>query len=48
MTQYDDRECIRGAAYDEAELRKQCREGTERYLQALIAGGYLLAARKAA
>ena len=38
MTKYDDRECIRGAAYDEAELRKQCREGTERYLQALIAG----------
>ena len=48
MTQYDDRECIRGAAYDEAELRKQCREGTERYLQALIAGGYLPAVRKAA
>ena len=48
MTKYDDRECIRGAAYDEAELRKQCREGTERYLQALIAAGYLPAPRKAA
>ena len=48
MTKYDDRECIRGAAYDEAELRKQCREGTERYLQALIAAGYLSAPRKAA
>ena len=40
MTKLDDRECIRGAAYDEAELRKQCVEGTARYLQALIAGGY--------
>ena len=48
MTPLDDREHIHGARYDEAELRKQCREGNHKYLAALIAAGYLPAPRRAA
>ena len=36
MTKLDDKERIRGARYDEAELRKQCLEGNHKYLVALI------------
>jgi hypothetical protein len=53
MTQYDDKSRIRSAGADDAEFRRQCLEGTDRYIQALIAagyavGGYLSAARRAA
>jgi hypothetical protein len=37
MTKYDDRERIRSAAADDAEFRRQCREGTDKYAEALIA-----------
>jgi hypothetical protein len=48
VTKLDDREHIHGARYDEAAVRKQCLEGTDKYCAALIAAGYLPAARRAA
>jgi hypothetical protein len=48
MTQLDDKEHIRGAHHEEAELRKACLVGTEAYRLALIAAGYMPAVRKAA
>jgi fructose-1,6-bisphosphatase/inositol monophosphatase family enzyme len=41
MTQTDDRANIRSAQAEEAEIRRLCREGSERYQLALIAAGYL-------
>jgi hypothetical protein len=32
---------IRSAQYEDAELRRQCREGTERYRLALIQAGHM-------
>jgi hypothetical protein len=32
---------IRSAQYEDAELRRQCREGTERYRLALIKAGHM-------
>jgi hypothetical protein len=34
---------IRSAQYEDAELRRQCREGTERYRLALIKAGHMTA-----
>jgi hypothetical protein len=48
MTALDDRGRIRDAKADEAHLRRQCLEGTDKYWAALNAAGYLLAPRKAA
>lgn len=48
MTKLDDKEHIRGARYEEAELRKQCIEGTAKYRMALVAAGYLPSKRRAA
>jgi hypothetical protein len=36
---------IRSAQYEDAELRRQCREGTERYLLALIKAGHMTTKR---
>jgi hypothetical protein len=48
MTQLDDRSLIRSAAADEAELPRQCIEGSARYAEALTAGGYCLPATRRA
>jgi hypothetical protein len=36
---------IRSAQYEDAELRRQCREGTERYRLALIQAGHMTTKR---
>jgi hypothetical protein len=48
MTKKDDLFTIRSAQAEAGELRRLCREGTERYLNALIKAGYLQAPRKVA
>jgi hypothetical protein len=48
MTKHDDKGQIRGAQADEAELRRHCLQGSEKYRAALIAAGFLLAPRVAA
>jgi hypothetical protein len=41
VTKTDDRYHIRSAASDDAELRRHCIEGAERYRKALIIVGYI-------
>jgi hypothetical protein len=48
MTKRDDLFIIRSAQSEDAELRRLCRQGTERYIAALIKAGYLQAPRKVA
>jgi hypothetical protein len=48
MTALDDREHIYSADADEAQLRRKCREGTDKYAEALLAAGYIPAERRAA